>query len=247
MIRHNFKTKACTFAILIMFFSSALYSQGKTDVRAKEKIQYIQNVLNKGEFSAQLWWYGWISIYSSLTIGQYTLSGVAGKYSWPGKDDRVNYIVGGSKSALGVAMLLIIPFTPAYAPGSLSELSQETDGELSIKLKEAERLMELSAHRAKRGRGWLKHVIVFVLNATGGIITWQCTKTSDSWKTGLINFASGFAVAEAMIWTQPTRAGDDWARYQKKYYGKDISVDEGIENNWHFTLYPGGFVFSTRL
>ncbi len=93
-------------------------------------------------------------------------------------------------------------------------------------------MLENSAKAEIGGRSWLQHTLAFLVNATGSIVIWKgyekkIKEKGDNPVTyALINFALGTAGTELQIWTQPTRAIDDWEKYKKKYL---MSRNPGIE------------------
>ena len=146
--------------------------------------------------------------------------------------------MGGAKCTLSLGMLLVMPFTPAYAPGKLAAMPEGDAEEIGRKLSEAERLLDLCARKERMGRAWWKHLLGAAVNAGGSIIIWRFQKGKDPWKDALISFFSGMAVFEATIWTQPTRAIEDWDSYRQKYRG-GAYLEEDV-NRWFVTLCPGG-------
>lgn len=245
-------------AVVTTDLLAAPREQAGGNAGAKERIDYIQTALDRGKKNAQIWWGLWIAGYAGLAAGQYALSGMAGSYSrnetrsaqlradfhlgkkstFPRKEQWVNYLVGGAKCTLSLGMLLVMPFTPAYAPGRLAAMPEGNNEEIGRKLTEAERLLELCARKEKMGRAWWKHLLGAGVNAAGSIIIWRCQKGRDPWKDALISFFSGMAVFEATIWTQPTRAIEDWDSYRQKYRG-GAYLEEDV-NRWFVTLCPGG-------
>lgn len=245
-------------AVVTTDLLAAPREQAGGNAGAKERIDYIQTALDLGKKNAQIWWGLWIAGYAGLAAGQYALSGMAGSYSrnetrsaqlrtdfhlgkkstFPRKEQWVNYLVGGAKCTLSLGMLLVMPFTPAYALGRLAAMPEGNNEEIGRKLTEAERLLELCARKEKMGRAWWKHLLGAGVNAAGSIIIWRCQKGRDPWKDALISFFSGMAVFEATIWTQPTRAIEDWDSYRQKYRG-GAYLEEDV-NRWFVTLCPGG-------
>jgi hypothetical protein len=230
------------------------------DAGARERIAYIQTALDEGKKNARIWWGMWIAGYAGLALGQYALSYAVGEYSrnetrldqlrkdfhygskstFPKKEQWVNYLVGGVKSTLSLGMLLVMPFTPAYAPGRLAAMPEGTPEEITGKLIEAERLMEVCAGKERMGRAWWKHLLGVAVNGAGAIIIWQYQGGRDPWKDAVISFATGMAAIELTIWTQPTRAMDDWENYKKKYRTGGGAYREEDVSRWFITLCPGG-------
>lgn len=233
---------------------------------ARERIEYIEKALKEGEKNAQIWWGLWIAAYTGLAAGQYVFAGMADSYgrnetnldqlrndfhyhpksTFPRKEQWVNYLVGGAKATLSAGQLLVMPFTPAYASGMLARLPEGGPDEINKKLTEAERLLELCARKETQGRAWWKHLLGVAVNGAGSIIIWQCQKGKDPWKDALISFATGMAVFEVTIWTQPMRAVKDWKAYRQKYYGEKGALNENeYEDRWFLTVCPGGLALGT--
>jgi len=251
-------------AVMLLAASYGLMAAPKApagiDAGARARIAYIQTALDEGKKNAQIWWGLWIAGYAGLALGQYALSYAAGEHSrnetrldqmrkdfhcggrsaFPKKEQWVNYLVGGVKSTLSLGMLLVMPFTPAYAPGRLAAMPEGAPEEIIRKLSEAERLMEQCASKEKMGRAWWKHLLGAAVNGAGAVIIWQCQGGKYPWKDALISFATGMAAFELTIWTQPTRAIEDWENYKKKYSGEGGAYREEDVNRWFITLRPGG-------
>lgn len=118
-------------------------------------------------------------------------------------------------SFIGAVGQLIMPMTPASAPGRLALIPGDSPEERINKLNKAEELFEASALREKEGRSWKMHAASSAVNLGSGLITWLgFDRTIQS---GLINFAINEVISEAQIWTQPTRAIKDYATYCEKY------------------------------
>lgn len=246
--------------VAILLVASNLMAAPKAEGGAKERIAYIQNVLDDGKKNAQIWYGLWIAAYAGLAAGQFGLGTIAwnhnarwsmwnkmqddfnisNKSTFPRKEQWVNYYVGGTKAALSCGLLIIQPFTPAFAAGRLAVMPEGTPEEMNKKLTAAERLLEQSAKKERMGRAWWKHLLGVAVNGAGSVIIWQCQKGKDPWKDALISFASGFTVFELTIWTQPMRAVKDWDNYKKKYKGGAGAYHEEDVDRWFITLCPGG-------
>lgn len=96
------------------------------------------------------------------------------------------------------------------------------------------------------GRAWWKHLLGVAVNGAGSVIIWQCQKGKDPWKDALVSFATGMAVFELTIWTQPMRAVKDWKAYRQKYYGEKAALyEDEYEDRWFLTASPGGLALGT--
>jgi hypothetical protein len=180
------------------------------DSVVKERIQYIQNMLDKGKPAANLWWNGWLYGYSAATVVQGAVVFTSDKLK-----TRQDMALGAATTLVGAVGQLIMPMTPSSAPAKLVLIPGETHEERIKKLKYAEELFEASANREKDGRSWQMHAASSAVNLGSGLITWL--GFSRTIQAGLINFAINEAITEAQIWTQPTRAIKDYKKYCEKY------------------------------
>jgi hypothetical protein len=220
--------------IIFIFQFIKASSQNKVpDSLVIERIEYIQNVLNKGKQGANLWWNGWLIGYSAATVGQ----GVV-YLSADEKSTKQDMVVGAATTLLGAAGQLITPMVPVHSPDKLAAVSGDNREERITKLQRAEELLKASALREKSGRSWQTHAIAGVVNISSGLITWIGFKRTV-W-AGVGNFALNTAITEAQIWTQPTRAMKDWENYCKKYNSNYSQVVLKPDISWYVGVYPGG-------
>lgn len=207
------RTSTGTLFFLLIFISlfSELKARNETpDSLVKERIDYIQKMLDHGKPAAKLWWDGWLYGYSAATLAQGAVSLTSDKLQ-----TRQDMVLGAATTLVGAVGQLIMPMTPASAPQKLALLPEDSPGERIIKLNKAEQLLEASATREKEGRSWKMHVASSAVNLSSGLVTWLgFDRTIQS---GLINFAINEAITEVQIWTQPTRAIKDYATYCDKY------------------------------
>jgi hypothetical protein len=199
------------FLLIFLFHFSDLSAQNEIpDSLVKERINYIQNMLNQGKPAAKLWWNGWLYGYSAATVVQGAV--------FLGSDQlktRQDMALGAATTLVGAVGQLIMPMTPAKAPGKLALLPGDTPEERINKLNKAEELFEASAVREKDGRSWKMHAASSAVNISSGLITWLGFDRTI--QAGLINFAINEVITETQIWTQPTRAIKDYKNYSAKY------------------------------
>ena len=210
--RVNGSTTGTLFFLLIFVFQfSKLSAQTETpDSLVKERINYIQDMLDQGKPVAKLWWDAWLYGYSAGTVVQSAVF-----ISSDQLKTRQDMALGAATALVGAVGQLIMPMTPAKAPGKLALLTGDSPEERVLKLNKAEELFEASAQREKDGRSWQMHAASSAINLGSGLITWLgFDRTIQS---GLINFAINEAITETQIWTQPTRAIKDHKSYCEKY------------------------------
>lgn len=210
------KSTARTLLFLLLFIFQFLKLPAQNEIPdslVKERIQYIQHMLNKRKPAAKLWWNGWLYGYTAATVGQGVVFFSADKLK-----TRQDMAVGAATTLIGAVGQLITPMVPGYAPQRLALIQGDTPEQRIEKLKNAEALFEASAKREKEGRSWKMHAAAGVVNLGSGLITWLGFKRTV-W-AGLGNFALNTAITEAQIWTQPTMAIKDYKNYCEKYkYG----------------------------
>jgi hypothetical protein len=209
-----------------------------SDSEIKERLQFIQQALERGKSNANQWWYGWLIGYSAATIAQ----GAIGLTS-DDKSTRQDMALGAATTFLGAVGQIITPMTPGSAPDRLAGISDGRDvtcnvsAERKEKLVIAEKLLRECALRERDGRSWKAHAITGVVNLSSGLIVWLGFRRS-AWE-GLGNFALNTAITEAQIWTQPTRAIRDYDNYNKTFESEQKLSCRKPGRNWFVNIYPG--------
>lgn len=222
------------FLLILLFPFSQLFAQNEIpDSLVKERIIYIQNMLNEGKPAAKLWWNGWLYGYSAATVMQGALF-----LSSDELKTRQDMALGAATTLVGAFGQLVMPMTPASAPGKLALIPGDSPEERIIKLKKAEELFEASAKREKEGRSWKMHAASSAVNLSSGLITWLGFDRTI--KSGLINFAINEAITEAQIWTQPTRAIKDYKVYCERYKTGLPSALYKQKAQLYVNAFPGG-------
>ncbi len=214
MIHGSWKnSKLKTVLFIFMFIELPFIISAQDDIPdslVRERIQYIQDHLDQGRTTANVWWYGWLGAYSAATIGQGTAYFLSND-----KGTRQDMVLGASTTLLGAAGQLVMPLNPGRKADILAQLPDSTPGERLNKLIYAEKMFKEIASNEKFGRSWKMHVIYGAVNISSGLITWLGFKRSI-W-AGLGNFALNTVISEAQIWTQPTRTMKDYQNYCRKY------------------------------
>ncbi len=227
--------------IFLMVFSAQLFSQQNiSDTLVTERLQTIEQILNRGKPSANAWWYGWVIGYSAATVGQGAVMAMSEKLG-----TRQDMALGSITTILGAANILITPRDPAIATDKLAQIPENTPEERSIKLLEAEKLLKRSADVERAGRNWQEQAICGIVNVSSGLITWFGFHRNAM--AGLENFLINTAISEAQIYTQPTRAMKDYNAYLNKYTSIQSSFSKTTNLKLLVYAVPGGvgvkFVF----
>lgn len=234
------RTKLSSIILLLIFLcriNPALAQDELSDSQVKERLQFIQQVLEQGKSNADHWWYGWLIGYSAATIAQ----GAIGLTS-DARATRQDMALGAATTFLGAVGQIITPMVPGSAPDRLAGISESTPAERKEKLTKAEKLLQACALRESEGRSWKAHAITGVVNIGCGLIVWLGFKRS-AWE-GLGNFALNTIITEAQIWTQPTRAIRDYENYSKTYESEQKLSCHKSGRNWLVNIYPGGLGIS---
>ena len=225
-------------SLLILLILSSQFSKLKAqdqlpDSIIADRLQYIQNTLEKDQVNTKLWWYGWLSGYGAATIVQ-----GAFYFGSIDKSTRQDMALGAATTFLGVAGQYITPLLPGNEPEQLNLLSGNSSLERSNKLIIAEELLNDCAKREQLARSWKNHAMCSAVNLSSGLITWLGFKRSV-W-AGIGNFALNTAITETQIWTQPTLARRSYKKYQQHYLQGEGDLSYEPEPKWYLGAYPGG-------
>ena len=193
-------------------------------VDAAERARFLQSALRYGAWKAEIWNWGWPIIYGLLTGGQVlaaTLIDDEGRK----KDLYVSAVRSG---IAGVAAILI----PLKTPRQWRRY--RATGDACADVAALERALAVSAASEARGKSWKKHAAVFGLNLITGLVLWLGFDRPIG--QAALTTATGLAVGEIMIFSQPTRARDAWNRYRRGEVG--IATRPTVV--WTITPFAGG-------
>ncbi|TAL31531.1 MAG: hypothetical protein EPN93_17200 [Spirochaetes bacterium] len=212
-----------------------------------ERIDFIQNALDGGDFRATLWWWGWLGIYGASTGASFYTAATTDNGG-----TKIIQNVYGVQSALGVAGILISRFASIYGAGELRAMPSGTADERAAKLARGEGLLGSASEDEEFGRSWIGHALGVVVNGGGALVIWKGyderlrREGKEPGKEALMCFALGMIVSEIQIFTQPMRAVDDWSEYRSRY--RRASRDKADESpRIIFAALPGQVVFGVAL
>lgn len=198
--------------------ADACTREPNVDIRYNE----ILTVFERGQTASRWWWYGWTGGYAAATLSQGILA-----VATTDRGTRIDSIVGGAESAIGViGMLVATPRTPIWAAGDLREMDDRTPCARLRRLRRAEKLLKDSADEQESAISWYAQVIGAGLNLAGATVLWV---GYQRYATGWYTLGFGVATQEAQILTQPTGALRAWNAY---------SVHRQV--TWSVTPFPGG-------
>jgi hypothetical protein len=202
------------FAALLLLPSAAQAQEEPSGVAASgsadssARLQFIEESFRRGKIPSNIWYFGW-------SMGQLGAAGLFTTLAVVQRDKPgalPNNIISAAQSLLGATVMFIFPLDSALASRRLARAQGDVNGRLRV----AETLLADSARSQRQGRHWINHLLGFVMAATGGLLlTFAFDDTN--WVDGLINFGVGMVISELVIWTQPTRAIRDEARYRQKF------------------------------
>jgi hypothetical protein len=178
---------------------------------SEARLVFITERLQAGEGAARAWYWTWTTIYGAATIGQ-----AIGFFLSQDLRGQVNWATGAATTLLGTLLMLVTDFPAEYGARELSHMPVNTPEQRKAKLKRAEELLENAASSEADGRAWFIHLGGAVVSIAGGLILWLAYGFLVD---GIINTVAGIAVSEIQIWTQPTRAINDWREYQAQFGG----------------------------
>jgi hypothetical protein len=180
------------------------------DEEITQRLRFIEQRLDEGRRHANYWQMGW--------SGFYAISGAVQGTSAIRTDDgdnRANYIVGTTKSALALTTQLLRPLNARHGADEIRAMPGESRADRLRQLERAENLLRQNAERAEERTMWKTHLTSLAVNLAGGAAIWAFGDGKDA----LISIASGIAFSELAIYTQPGRAITDLEDYENKFSG----------------------------
>lgn len=180
------------------------------DEEISQRLHFIEQRLDDGRRHANYWQLGW--------SGFYAVSGAvqgASAIRTDDGDNRANYIVGATKSALALTTQLLRPLGARLGADEIRAMPGESRVDRLRQLGRGEDLLRQNAERAGERTMWKTHLTSLAVNLAGGAAIWAFGDSKDA----LISVASGIAFSELAIWTQPGRAITDLEDYKNKFPG----------------------------
>lgn len=203
------------------------------DSIVKERIEFIQKMLNEGKPAASLWWNGWLYGYGAATLVQGSVFLTSNQ-----SKTRQDMALGAATTFVGLAGQLIMPMVPVRAAKKLTAIPGESVEQRIAKLQQAEELFESSASREIQGRSWKMHAASGVVNLSSGMITWLGFNRSV-W-AGIGNFVLNTAICEAQILTQPMKAARNYNIYCERYKSGFPQTYRTTDLHLVVNAFPGG-------
>ena len=142
------------------------------------------------------WWNAWTATYAAFTVGQGAAAGAVHD-----RDTRIDMEVGAATSVLGVVGMLLSPLREvARAADTVDRMPARTEEERRARAETAVVERARAAAAEREARSWLVHVLNVVVTGASSVVLWQ---GFDHGTSAATNLASGVAIGELQIWTQP--------------------------------------------
>lgn len=179
-----------------------------SDSEAKARIGFLEDRLDAGRRTAQVWQYGWTGIFGAGAV-----LGAAQAVTADDGDSRVYNIVGAVKSAAGVAQMLTDPLPARLGADPMRVVPDDTPRGRLQRVALGERQLVTNAARADTRYSLRRHLEGVTTNLIGGGVIYAFGDSKDA----MISVLSGIAFSEAQIWTQPWRANSDLTDYRNAF------------------------------
>jgi hypothetical protein len=179
-------------------------------IDGRDRLLWIDQRINREAARVRLWSRAW-----GIGIGAAGLGSLAA-VPFVAPSDRVDWYTGAVSAAVGVVPFLISPLTVTRdAPrvgAAVAATPADDDAHICATLADAERSLVAAADSEHWQRGWWTHAGNIAFNA--GILLFLGLGYHH-WVSGIVNGASGAAVGEAIILTQPTGSISDLRAYAR--------------------------------
>jgi hypothetical protein len=224
--------------LLIVIFLVTLALPATAEQRPKlseeemqQRLAFITERLNAGKNTARAWQYGWSGFFAASTAFQYYMVKRSNN-----SDNEAQYTVGAIKSAAGLALMLLRPLPAVKGAKPVEAMPADTPNQRAERLQAAEGLLHKNADRARERKSWARHLGSIAIHFLGS----TAIAALGDFKDAAISNASGIAISQVHIWSQPYRAIDDLTAYGREF----PAAPSGEKPSWQLTHIPGGLGIS---
>ena len=195
------------------------------EIDARQRLAFVREVMDDQARRARTWSLAWAVTGIGLSAANYTRAALADT-----RDERIDPLVGGTTALFIPAAILVQPLQVMAHQRTLeAELALLSPGEgaagVCAALASAERLFAQSAANEAFKAGIFTHL--FVIGGNGAIALFLGLGF-DHWRGALINGGGGLLISEFQIFTQPTGAVTELARYRRGELRTIASQDSAI-------------------
>jgi len=221
------------FLLICAFPAVADQKTPLSEEEMEQRLSFIEERLNEGRPNARCWQYGWSSFYAASAAVQ-GYEAIDSNDS----DDDIYYTVGAIKSAAALALMLLKPLSAVEGATSLKDMPTDTPDQKEARLEAAEDRLHTNSRRAQTRTSWTRHLTVITVNLIGSAVIAAFGDGEDAVVSGL----TGIALGQANIWSQPSRAIDDLADYEKEFPAPQATN----EVDWELTPIARGLSVTIR-
>ena len=242
-IAHRASTRKAASAVVALCILAGSTVAGEardfSDREVGGRIEFIQNALDEGRGTADLWWHGWLGGYGALTAGE----AIAHSRAITEKDKQ-DALVGAITSAFGVVGQFAMPLEAGRFAGRLRQQPADTPEARRAKLEAAEGFLRRAAAQEELGRSWRMHAISGAVNL--GIGLFLRLRYNRPASDAFTAVALGQLVAEVQIFTQPTKAVRDLREYEARSDFGRGGATGSAHSTWYVSATPAGFLVGCR-
>ena len=182
------------------------------EIDARRRLAFVRQVMDDQAQRARTWTTAWMVAGLGLVVGNYTRAALVDD-----RDYRISSIVGGTTAIFIPAALLLRPLAVMTHQRTLETelvaLSPANGASnLCAALAGAELLLARSAEDEAFQAGIVAHILAIGGN---GAVALFLGLGFDNWQGALLNGGGGFLIREFQIYTQPTGAVTELARYRR--------------------------------
>nr|MDJ0888394.1 hypothetical protein [Desulfobacterales bacterium] len=202
----------CLVIVFLMGVSASPAASGQksrlSDEEIERRLLFIERRLNEGRGSARGWQHGWSGFFAASTA----LQGYMAIKSSSG-DNEVKHAVGAVKSAAALALMLLRPLPAVKGAAPIEAMPSGTPEQRVARLAAAEDLLETNALRARERKSWKRHSGAVAVQFVGS----SAIAAIGDLKDAAVSNLTGIAISQIHIWSQPRRAIDDLADYERDF------------------------------
>jgi hypothetical protein len=222
--------RALTVGCACLAWSGCARAAEPSAAEVDERYAFIEAALKRDAPPARLWWTGWVTSYATLTVGQAALA-----LAVKSRGLRIDSIVGGATTLLGVAGTALSSRAAFTGPGELGDMDADTPRARRLRLKRAEDLLHEVAESERLGRSPVTYFGAAAVTLASTFVLWAGYKRYAS---GWLNLLAGTAVSQLQIATQPTAGLRAWNAYCAGRLTPEVGTRPSLA--WSVALTPRG-------
>jgi hypothetical protein len=176
----------------------------------EQRYAWLDAELARAEGPTERWYTGWTATYGWLTLGQAALAASA-----PNAGLRVDAIVGGINSALGLLAMLAAPHTMLGARDRLRRFDASTALGAYERRRRAEYVLHVTAAEERFYGSWIPLAVAVIPSSIGAyVLIHDYHQELAGWAT----LGAGVGVTLVQVLTRPSIATRAWKRYVDEFH-----------------------------